>query len=138
MKKQGSLLKNCIVLISLLSLSALCAFSEIPGSSKGTKDWSIVASYTIPGKASGLAWDGTYLYFGIYGSNGDQVYQFDPASGTNTLLFSNATIGDSYGMTYDGNHLWITDHGLSSSVPAYALELDLSGNSISQFDLSDH
>ena len=27
--------------------------------------WSIVATYSIPGKASGLAYDGTYIYFGI-------------------------------------------------------------------------
>ncbi len=101
-------------------------------------DWSIVASYDIPGKASGLAWDGTYIYFGIYGANGDQVYRFDPATGTSELLFTNPNINDSYGMTFDGTNLWITDHGLSSSAPAYALELDMTGNSVSQFDLPDH
>lgn len=103
-----------------------------------TKDWTIVATYTIPGKASGLAWDGTYIYFGIYGSNGDHVYQFDPATGINQELFINPTISDTYGMTYDGSNLWITDHVLSSSVPAYALQLDFSGNVVSQFNLPDH
>jgi len=48
--------------------------------------WTIVASYSIPGKASGLAWDGTYLYFGIYGANGQNVYQFNPSTGSNSLL----------------------------------------------------
>ena len=105
---------------------------------KGVLDWTIVASYDIPGKASGLAWDGTYIYFGIYGANGDQVYQFDPADGSYTLLFTNPSINDSYGMTFDGTNLWITDHGLSSTVPAYAMELDFTGNTVSQFDLPDH
>ncbi|MBN3035816.1 MAG: choice-of-anchor D domain-containing protein [Bacteroidales bacterium] len=104
----------------------------------GGKDWSIVASYDIPGKASGLAFDGQYLYFGIYGTNGDKVYRFDPATGVSSLLFSNPTINDSYGMTFDGANLWITDHGTSSSQPAYALELDFTGSVISQFNLPDH
>jgi hypothetical protein len=106
--------------------------------SDGTEDWTIVATYTIPGKASGLAWDGNDLYFGIYGSNGDQVYTFNPETGTYNLLFSNFSINDSYGMTFDGTDLWITDHGLSTSVPAYALQLDFSGTALSQFDLPDH
>ncbi len=30
------------------------------------RDWTIVASYDIYGKASGLAWDGsTFIYYGI-------------------------------------------------------------------------
>lgn len=124
-----------------LCLSANLVYSQDKPHSVGdnsSKDWTIVASYTIPGKASGLAFDGTYIYFGIYGSNGDKFYRFDPSNGTNTLLFSVPSVNDCYGMTYDGNHLWITDHGTSSSVPAYALELDFSGNIISQFNLPDH
>ncbi|GAB4314044.1 MAG: hypothetical protein Kow00127_05170 [Bacteroidales bacterium] len=108
-----------------------------PGQSQ-TDDWTIVGTWSIPGKASGLASDGTYIYFGIYGSNGDKVYRFDPQSGQSEELFTNPSINDTYGMTYDGTHLWITDHGLSSSQPAYAMELDFSGNIISQFDLPDH
>jgi len=104
----------------------------------GTKDWTILASYSIPGKASGLAWDGTFLYFGIYGSDGSNVHKFDPLTGQNELLFTNPAINDSYGMTFDGTDLWITDHGLSGSVPAYAVQLDLAGNILSQFDLPDH
>jgi hypothetical protein len=97
-------------------------------------EWTILATYTIPGKASGLAWDGTYLYFGIYGAQGDRVYRFDPATGTNQLQFTNPAIGDSYGMTFDGEHLWIIDRVGS---PSYALQLDLNGNIISQFNLPD-
>ncbi|NQU27668.1 MAG: choice-of-anchor D domain-containing protein [Candidatus Marinimicrobia bacterium] len=102
------------------------------------QQWTILATYTIPGKASGLAYDGTYLYSGIYGSNGDEVHRINPADGTNTLLFSNTSINDSYGMTWDGNHLWITDHVTSSSVPATAVQLDLNGTILSQFNLPDH
>jgi len=98
-------------------------------------DWTIVASYDIPGKASGLATDGNMLYFGIYGSNGSNIYQFDPASGIASLLFSNAAIGDSYGMTFKDGSIWILDRENSST--AYALELSLSGEILSQIDLSD-
>jgi len=114
-----------ILLIMLLSFSLLA-------------EWTIVGSYDIPGKASGLAYDGTYLYFGIYGAQGDNVYRFDPVTGETQLQFNNPLIGDSYGMSYDGEYLWITDHSSPSSTPAYAMQLDLSGNVISQFNLPDH
>ncbi len=132
--------KNLRIFLIAIGLAAFSTtlFAKPGPSPKETKDWTIVETYNIPGKASGLAWDGTYIYFGIYGSNGDQVYRFDPSTGNSELLFTNATINDSYGMTFDGTNLWITDHGLSSSVPAYALELDFSGNVQSQFDLPDH
>jgi len=100
--------------------------------------WTVVATYPIPEGAAGLAYDGTYLYCGIYGSNGDEVYQIDPTDGSYQLLFSNPNIGDTYGMTYDGQHLWITDHVVSVSTPATAIELDFQGNILSQFDLPAH
>ncbi|NOX45558.1 MAG: choice-of-anchor D domain-containing protein [Chlorobi bacterium] len=126
--------KPGIPIIGLLMVLNLISYQLVAN----TNDWSIVATYDIPGKASGLAYDGTYLYFGIYGSGGDQVFKFDPNSGSNVLLFTNPVIGDSFGMTYDGTDLWITDHGTSSSVPAYAMQLDFSGTALSQFDLPDH
>lgn len=122
-------------------LTGLILFMNSIGSHAGTdnsKDWSIVATYTIPGKASGLAWDGTYIYFGIYGANGDHVYKFDPVSGTNELLFTSTQLEDAFGMTWDGSNLWITDHANISSLPAYAMKFDMSGNVISQFNLPDH
>ena len=106
--------------------------------SQTAKDWTILATYDIPGKASGLASDGTFIYFGIYGADGDHVYKFDPATGTNELLFINPQLGDSYGMTWDGTSLYTTDHVTSTSVPASAIQMDLSGNILSQFDLPDH
>jgi len=102
-------------------------------------EWTIVQTYPIPEGASGLAFDGTYLYCGIYGANGDEVYRIDPSDGSYQLQFTNTNIGDSFGMTYDGNNLWITDHVTSPSVPATAYELDIDTGVIqSQFDLPAH
>ena len=102
-------------------------------------EWTIVASYPIPEGASGLAYDGTYLYCGIYGANGDEFYRIDPDDGTYQLLFTNPNIGDCFGMTWDGTNLWITDHVSPSSTPAIAYELDInSGVILSQFDLPAH
>ncbi len=101
-------------------------------------DWTIVETFQIPEGASGLAFDGTYLYCGIYGANGDEFFQIDPNDGSYQLLFTNSTIEDCFGMTFDGTHLWITDHPGSLSDPAIAYQIDLNGNIISQFDLPDH
>lgn len=129
-------MKHTILLIALFLIFYLHpGYSQTPDN---TKDWTILETYTVPGKASGLAYDGTYLYFGIYGTNGSQVHRFDPATGTSTLQFSNAVIGDSYGMTSDGASLWITDHVTSSAIPATAMQFDMSGLLLSQFDLPDH
>jgi hypothetical protein len=115
--------------IMLLACVAVCpAFAE----------WTIVASYPISGKASGLASDGTYLYFGIYGTEGGRVFRFDPSTGQEMLLFNNTNINDSYGMSYANQHLWITDHVTSPSIPAVAMQLDLTGAVTSQFNLPDH
>ncbi|MEN8224919.1 MAG: FlgD immunoglobulin-like domain containing protein [Bacteroidota bacterium] len=107
--------------------------------SQHTKDWSIVATYDIMGKASGLAWDGaTNIYYGIYGANGDEVYHFDQITGTSSLQFTNPAIDDSYGMTWDGQDIWIIDQPSSSADPALATQLDLSGNILSTIVLPDH
>ena len=120
-------MKIFIVIVMLLVAGFLCA------------EWTIVVSYPIPEGASGLAYDGTYLYCGIYGANGDQFYRIDPDDGTYQLQFTNANIGDCFGMTWDGTNLWITDHVFPSSTPAIAYELDInSGAILSQFDLPAH
>ncbi|MDZ7741403.1 MAG: choice-of-anchor D domain-containing protein [Bacteroidota bacterium] len=103
----------------------------------GSREWSIVASYQVPGKASGLAWDGTYLYYGIYGADGDQVFQVDPADGSASLLCS-GPFDDAYGMTYNSPNLWTIDQPAGSSNPALATEFDFSGNFVSSFALPDH
>lgn len=104
----------------------------------GDTKWSIVAVYDVPENASGLAYDGTYLYCGMYGANGDEVYRINPATGDYVLLFDNGPQGDAFGLTYDGTYLWTTDHPGSSANPAIAMQLDTLGNLISQFSLPDH
>jgi hypothetical protein len=58
--------------------------------SQPIREWTIVASYTIPGKASGLAWDGEYIYSGLYATTGpdNEIYQIDPVTGSYTLQCS--------------------------------------------------
>ncbi len=117
----------------------LCAIllSASGQENKQPTTWSILASYSVPGKASGLAWDGTYIYFGIYGSNGDQVYKFNPANGS-TSLQCTGSFGDSYGLTYKAPNLVNTDHVTSTSVPATAIEFNMSGTTVSTLNLPDH
>ena len=125
-------------LISLMTCST-AVFSAIwwssaaeaqPDDQRGGQ-WSIVATYSIPEGASGLAYDGTYLYCGIYGANGGQIYQIDPNTGASTLLFTGPQ-GDAFGLTYDGEYLWTTDH---PSSPAVAMQLDWDGTLLDQFAL---
>lgn len=130
--------KITLVLIILLAFNCTTTAKITPEKGRDIQEWTIVQSWDIPGKASGLAWDGTYIYFGIYGADGDHVYKFDPSVGLAQLLFTNPTIGDCFGMTWDGSSLWITDHVTSPSIPASAIELNLSGTILSSFDLPDH
>lgn len=102
-----------------------------------SKEWSIMNTYSIPEGASGLAWDGTFLYFGIYGSNGSEIYQLDPSDGSYSLYFTGPQ-EDAYGLTYDGINFWTTDHPGSSSDPAIAIQMDASGSTVSQFNLPTH
>ena len=121
----------------LLSLF-ITLFLFVSSSYSQSRSWSILQSWDIPGKASGLAWDGTYLYFGIYGSDGDHFYRFDPSNGTYQQQFIIPTIDDCYGMTWDGSSLWIINQVSPPSAPAEATEIDLSGNILSTFQLPDH
>ena len=119
--------------------SALVALTTclVQAGNRGIGGWTIVASYPIPEGASGLAWDGTNLYCGIYGVDGGRIYRIDPSTGVYTPQY----IGDhedAFGLTYDGQYLWTTDHPGSSSSPATALQLDWNGNIINQFDMPDH
>lgn len=119
------------VIIAITLLMGMNVYSQ-------TRDWSILQSWDIPGKASGLAYDGTYLYFGIYGSDGDHFYRFDPSTGNIQQQFIIPSIDDCFGMTWDGSSLWIINQVSPSSAPAEATEIDLSGNILSTFQLPDH
>ncbi len=95
-------------------------------------------SWDIPGKASGLAWDETYFYFGIYGSDGDHFYRFDPSDGSYQQQFIVPSIGDCFGLTWDGTSLWAINQVSPPSAPAEATELDLNGSILSTITLPDH
>lgn len=126
----------------LIFLAFILFYSSVANKNSATqkdpRSWSILQSWDIPGKASGLAWDGTYLYFGIYGSNGDHFYRFDPSDGSYQQQFIAPSIGDCFGMSWDGSSLWVINQVSPSSAPAEATELDLSGNILSTFALPDH
>ncbi len=101
------------------------------------RDWTILATYDIPESASGLAWDGTYLYCGIYGSNGDRIYRIDPSDGSYQLQ-CNGPHDDAYGLTYDGTNLWTIIQPSGPSNPSLATEFSLNGAFVSDFTLPDH
>ena len=119
-------MRNLLLLIVLLFLINLSA------------EWTVVETFIVPEGAAGLAWDGEFLYCGIYGVNGDYFYQIDPADGSHQFIFSVPNLGDCFGLTYDGEYLWTTDHPSPSSNPALAYQIDMNGNIISQFNLPDH
>jgi hypothetical protein len=100
-----------------------------------SREWTVVATFQIPGKAAGLAWDGTYLYSGLYSSPGDDnlIYRIDPADGSYTLQCAGPFV-QAYGLTFDGTYLWTTDHP-NSSQPANAIQFDMSGGQVSTFSL---
>jgi len=120
-----------------LSFPAFLSFMMLSGNAPAqtNREWTIVATYTIPGKASGLAWDGTYLYSGLYGTTGpdNMIYRINPADGSYTLL-CNAPQETSYGLSFDGTDFWSTDR-TGAYTPAIAVEFDYSGNLLSSFDL---
>ncbi len=121
-----------------LLITILCIlFAKTGFSQNSSKNWSILQTYQVPEGISGLAWDGQFIYFGIYGANGNEIYKFDPTDGSYQLFF-NGPQDDAFGLTYDGQYLWTTDHPGSSSDPAIAIQMDTLGNNIGQFNLPDH
>ena len=126
-------MKRAFTLLSVTLLALLATTESI--FSQPSREWTIVATYTIPGKASGLTWDGTYLYSGLYGTVGDDnlIYQIDPTNGSYTLLCY-APQETSYGLSHDGTDFWSTDR-TGAYTPAIAVEFDYSGNLLSSFEL---
>jgi len=94
MKKQ---IPFCTLFIAFLFFSSLI-MGQI------NREWTIVASYEIPGKASGLTWDGTNLYSGLYSAPGDDnlIYQIDPNTGGYSL-YCVGPHEKAYGLSYDGS-----------------------------------
>ena len=137
MKKSTSLLLIALTLFPGIYIAPVNTRGQTPNVPSYPGSWSIVASYTIPGKASGLAWDGTYLYFGIYGLNGSNVHRFDPSNGSNTLQCT-GPFDDAFGMTYKGPNLVTIKQPSSSAQPAMALEFTMSGSQVSTITLPNH
>ncbi len=121
-----------ILLISFLSSIGLPQAEPLEDQSKDGQ-WTIVEYFEVPDSSSGLAFDGEYLYSGIYGSNGDHIYRINKTTGAYSFYCSGPQ-DDAYGLTYDGTYFWTTDH---PSDPAQALKFDSSGTLIDQFSLPD-
>ena len=96
------------------------------------QEWTIVETFEVPGKASGLAWDGQHVYFGQYSPSGDEIHRLDPGTG-NYEFVCYGPMEDAYGLTWDGNYLWSTDHP-GSYDPGIAYQFDLSGATNHQFE----
>ncbi|UCG91107.1 MAG: PQQ-binding-like beta-propeller repeat protein [candidate division WOR-3 bacterium] len=71
---------------------------------------SVINAFEAPDNASGLAWDGNYLWCGAYGVNGDTIFKLDPNDGTILKKLRWGQSVDSYGLTFDQGDLWVNDH----------------------------
>jgi len=102
---------------------------------KNPNEWTVVNTYEIPGKASGITWDGTWLYSGLYSSPGDdnRIFKIDPSDGSYELQCY-APIEEALGLSFDGSYFWSTDRQGSYN-PALAVQFDMDGNFISNFEL---
>lgn len=102
---------------------------------KEISEWTVVATYEIPGKAGGITFDGEFLYSGLYSSAGDdsRIFKIDPNDGSYELLCL-APIEEALGLSYDGTYFWSTDRQ-GSYDPALAVQFDEDGNLISSFEL---
>lgn len=67
---------------------------------------SVVRSFTINEYASGLAFDGSHFWYGIYGANSNWIYKVDTTDGSIIAQIPNPG-NDVYGLTWDGNYLWV-------------------------------
>ncbi len=127
-------MKKIFILLTLIPYFYLLPAQN---ENRDVQTWTIVATYTIPGKASGLAWDGTYLYSGLYSAPGDdnKIYKIDPSDGSYTLQCQ-GPFDKAYGLTYDegSGNLWTTEHP-GAYDPGNAIEFDMNGNYVSEFEL---
>ncbi len=131
--------KDTLIFITLLFFLCHPVLTN-PGNDfqhRGTNNksgWTIVNTYEINSHACGLAYDGELIYIGsMYGGQGPMMYTFDPVTEELEFLFEGEH-DEARGLTYDGEHLW-TINFTGASTPANAIQLDMDGNIISQFDL---
>ena len=81
----------------------------------------VINAVTAPNNASGLAWDGSYLWCGAYGANGDTIYKLDPSNGNILKKLRWLLDADSYGLAFDQGDLWVSDQ-LSGTDSVYRID----------------
>ncbi len=91
----------------------------------------VIATYEIHDHASGLAYDGRNIWYGRYGTYGEWIYKFDTVleQVVDSLNLGASNLDDAYGLTWDGQYLWVTNHIGSD----WTLQFDTLGNIVSQF-----
>ncbi len=87
---------------------------------------SVIKTITAPVNASGLCWDGEYLWCGAYGINGDTIYKINPADGTILKKIRWRQNADCYGLAYDNGNLWVSEH-ISGAIDSIFLIDTISG-----------
>lgn len=72
----------------------------------------VLATYDIHDHASGLAYDGRNIWYGRYGTYGEWIYKFDTVLEqiVDSLNLGTSNLDDAYGLTWDGQYLWVTNH----------------------------
>jgi len=131
-------MKTFLLFLALISLIPV-SFSQQQKNPDEVQDWTVLSVFTIPGKASGLAWDGQYIYSGLYSAPGDDnlIYKIDPQDGSYTLQ-CDGPMEKAYGLTYNtsSGNFWTTDHP-SANQPGVAIEFEPDGDYVSDFDLPE-
>jgi outer membrane protein assembly factor BamB len=96
-----------------------------------TSAQTVLATYDIHDHASGLAYDGRNIWYGRYGTYGERIYKFDALLGqvVDSLNLGAANLDDAYGMTWDGQYLWVTNHVGAD----FTLKIDTLGNILYSF-----
>lgn len=127
--------KNAVVTgLLILSFFTTASFGQVESNDIDRNgQWTIVEYFELPESSSGLAYDGEYLYSGIYGSNGDRIHRINMTTGNYNVLCYGPQ-DDAFGLTFDGTYLWTTDH---PSDPAQALQFAFNGTLMDQFSLPD-